>query len=258
MSTPSQQDPSQRNPSQRNPRQRPTPSPEAIALHPHLGEPRIDGFVRVDCHSHTMWSGDATTTPDELEEAVLASGIDVLCITDHSTTNGAFELQDRLLCRVVVGEELRVGPGELMGLFLTERIPFGTQPEEFCRRVRGQGGIVYVPHPFDPTRNALAEPVLRSLTEAGLIDVIEVFNGKVSLQHLNTKAKEFAAEYDLPGGAGSDAHVPNALGAAYVEMSDFDSPAEFVRNLRSATIRGHHFDQARAWRARIVPSVTTI
>ena len=42
------------------------PSPEAIARHPHLSETRIDGFVRVDCHSHTMWSGDATTTPDEL------------------------------------------------------------------------------------------------------------------------------------------------------------------------------------------------
>ena len=182
----------------------------------------------------------------------------MLCITDHSTTNGAFELRDQLPCRVVVGEELRVGPGELIGLFLTERIPFGTQPEEFCRRVRDQGGIVYVPHPFDPTRNALAEPVLRALTEAGLIDAIEIFNGKVSLQHLNTKAKDFAAEYDLPGGAGSDAHVPNALGAAFVEMADFDSSAVFLRNLRTATVRGHHFDHARTWRARIVPSVTTI
>ena len=234
------------------------PSLEAIARHPHLGETRIDGFVRVDCHPHTMWSGDATTTPDELEEAVIASAIDVLCITDHSTTNGAFAMRDQLPCRVVVGEELRVGPGELIGLFLIERIPFGTQPEEFCRRVREQGGIVYVPHPFDPTRNAIAEPVLRALTEAGLIDAIEIFNGKVSLQHFNTKAKDFATEYDLPGGAGSDAHVPNALGAAFVEMADFDSPSAFLRNLRTGTVRGHHFDQARAWRARIVPSVTTI
>ena len=229
----------------------------AVARHPHLAIARPAGFVRVDCHSHTMWSGDATTTPHELIEAVAASAIDVLCITDHSTTNGAVELADRLGCRVVVGEELRTGVGELMGLFLTERIPFGVQPDEFCLRVRGQGGIVYVPHPFDPTRNALQERVLRDLADRGLLDAIEIFNGKVSLEHLNAKAAVFAAEADLPGGAGSDAHVPDALGAAFIDMPDFATPAEFLVALRSGVIHGHHFDQARAWRARIVPSVKT-
>lgn len=232
-------------------------SEAAVGRHPHLALEVPVGYVRVDCHSHTMWSGDATTTPDELIEAVAVSGIDVLCITDHSTTNGAFELADRLDCRVVVGEELRTAVGELMGLFLTERIPFGVQPDEFCARVRDQGGIVYVPHPFDPTRNALQEPVLRDLAARGLLDAIEVFNGKVSLQHLNMKAAAFAEEADLPGGAGSDAHVPDALGAAFLDMPDFATPAEFLANMRNGMIHGHHFDQARAWRARIVPSVRT-
>src|SRR3954466_2591084 len=83
----------------------------AAERHPHLREPRADGHVRVDFHSHTMWSGDCTTTPEELEEAIVDSGIDVLCITDHSTTNGAKELASRLACRVIVGEELRTGAG---------------------------------------------------------------------------------------------------------------------------------------------------
>ena len=201
-----------------------------------------------------MWSGDATTTPEELIDSIESCGIDVLCITDHSTTNGAFELADQLPCRVVVGEELRTWAGELMGLFLSERIPYGIKPEEVCRRVRDQGGLVYVPHPFDPTRNALREDVLRELAEGGLIDAIEVFNGKISLQHLNRRAAAFAAEFDLAGGAGSDAHIPDALGAAFVEMPDFSTPGEFLDGLRVGTIRGHHYDQARVWRPRIVPS----
>ena len=79
---------------------------------------------------HTMWSGDATTTPDELAEAVSDSGLDVLCITDHSTTNGAIALQEsgELGCRVVVGQELRTWAGELIGLFLSERIEYGVAP----------------------------------------------------------------------------------------------------------------------------------
>lgn len=234
--------------------ERPVPSSEAIARHPHLAHSRRPGWVRADCHSHTMWSGDATTTPDELLAAVTGAAVDVLFITDHSTTNGAFELRDQLPCRVVVGEELRTWAGELMGLFLAERIPYGCKPDEFCERVRDQDGIVYVPHPFDPTRNCLREDVLRDLADRGLLDAVEVFNGKVSLRSLNEKAAAFAREYDLPGGAGSDAHVPDAIGAAYVELPDFDGPQAFLAALREGVIRGHHFDQARPWRPRIVPS----
>ena len=107
-----------------------------------------------------MWSGDSTTTPDELIETVDQSGIDVLCITDHNAIKGAVQLQDELPCRVVVGEELKTHAGELIGLFLTERIPQGIPPVEAARRIRDQGGIVYIPHPFDPLRNNLREDVL--------------------------------------------------------------------------------------------------
>src|SRR5688500_14933457 len=150
----------------------------AVDRHPHLAEPRRDGWVRVDFHSHTMWSVDCTTTPDELLEAVTDSGIDVLCITDHSTINGARELASELPCCVIVGEELRTGAGEVIGLFLTERLPFGIGHVEAAQRIRDQGGIVYIPHPFDPTRHCLREEALDELLDAGLIDGLEVFNAK--------------------------------------------------------------------------------
>ena len=235
----------------------PAPQPDAIARHPHLAAPVPDGWVRVDLHSHTMWSGDSTTTPDEVEAAVVASGLDVLCITDHNAIRGAVELAERLPCRVIVGEELRTHAGEIIGLFLTERIPMGIPPAEAAQVIRAQGGVVYVPHPFDPMRRNMAEPALYELAGAGLLDAVEVINAKTSLRSLNERAAQFAAEFDLAAGAGSDAHVPNALGAAYVEMPDFDGPQDFLAKLRLGRPVGHHWDEHRPWSPRILPSVST-
>ena len=211
----------------------------------------------MDLHSHTMWSGDSTTTPDEVEAAVVASGLDVLCITDHNAIRGAVELAERLPCRVIVGEELRTHAGEIIGLFLTERIPMGIPPAEAARAIRAQGGVVYVPHPFDPMRRNMAEPALYELAGADLLDAVEVINAKTSLRSLNERAAQFAAEFELAAGAGSDAHVPNALGAAYVEMPDFDGPQDFLAKLRLARAVGHHWDEHRPWSPRILPSVST-
>jgi hypothetical protein len=232
----------------------PTPSEAAIARHPHLAELRRPGWVRVDLHAHTMWSGDSTTTPDEIADAVDAAGLDVLCITDHHEVAGAIGLANELGCRVVVGEELRTHAGELIGLFLTERVPFGTPPAVAATAIREQGGVVYVPHPFDPMRRNISEAALDGLVAAGLVDVIEVVNAKTSLPGLNRRAAEYAAQHRLLAGAGSDAHVPDAIGAAYVEMPDFDGPTDFVAKLAEGRIVGHHWDHPRPWSPRIVPS----
>ena len=232
--------------------------PAAVDRHPHLAARPPEGWVRVDLHSHTMWSGDCTTTPDELEEAIVESGIDVLCITDHSTINGAVELASSLPCRVIVGEELRTGAGEVIGLFLRERLPFGISHVEAAGRIRDQGGLVYIPHPFDPTRHCLREDALDELLDDGLVDALEVFNAKTSLQSLNRRAAEVAEARGLPGGAGSDAHVAEGLGAAYLEMPDFDGPAAMLEAMREARVVGHHWDGHRAWKPRIVPSTRAL
>ena len=231
--------------------------PDAIGRHPHLASTLEPGWVRVDLHSHTMWSGDSTTTPDELESAVVESGLDVVCITDHNAIAGAQQLSGRLPCRVVVGEELRTHAGEIIGLFLTERIPFGVAPAEAARLIRAQGGVVYVPHPFDPMRRNITQAALDDLVAHGLVDAIEVVNAKTSLSSLNRRAADYAAMHGLLSGAGSDAHVPLALGAAYVEMPDFDGPDDFLTKLPAARMVGHHWDQARPWSARVVPSTTS-
>lgn len=233
-----------------------TPSEAAVARHPHLGDELRDGWVRVDCHSHTMWSGDCTTTPEEMVEAITESAIDVLCITDHNAIAGAEALADQLPCRVVIGEELRVGSGEIIGLFITERLPQGIGLIEAAGRIREQGGLVYIPHPFDPMRNCLKSEDIDLLVAEGLVDGIEGINGKTSLTSLNEKAQAYGADAGLFIGAGSDAHVPDAFGAAYVEMPDFDGPEDFMRKVGTGHIVGHHFDKPRPWTPRIVPSTS--
>ena len=101
----------------------------------------------------------------------------------------------------------------------------------------------------------MSEVALNELAEADLIDAVEVLNAKTSLPSLNRRAAEFAAEFGIVGGAGSDGHVPDALGAAYVEMADFGSPIEFLASLAAGRIVGHHWDEPRPWSPRIVPSV---
>lgn len=231
--------------------------PAARDRHPHLAVAPAPGRVRVDCHSHTMWSGDCTTTPDELHDAVVAAGIDVLCVTDHNTIAGAEVLARELPCRVVVGQEVRTHAGELIGLFLDERLPAGLAPDDAARRIRAQGGLVYVPHPFDPARANLRADALDALVAAGLVDVLEVRNAKTTPEARNEAAAAYAARHGLTAGAGSDGHVPDALGSVVVDVADFDGPAAFLAALADGDIRGHHFDRPRPWRARIVPSTTT-
>ena len=137
---------------------------------------------------------------------------------------------------------------------MKERIPQGITPENAARNIREQGGLVYIPHPFDPLRNNLRAEVLDELVNSGLVDGIEVLNGKTSLQSLNQKASAYAAQHDLAIGAGSDAHVAEAIGAAYLEMPDFDSPEDFLSSMRLGRAVGHHYDPPRTWRPRIVPS----
>ena len=208
-------------------------------------------------HVHCLYSGDSTTTIDELASAIIESGVDVVCLTDHHAIRGTEPLANALMDkgqRVVCGEEIRTHTGEIIGLFISERIPFGLTARETAKAIRDQGGIVYVPHPFDPMRRNITEASLRELADEGLVDAIEVINAKTSLSSLNTRALQFAKEYGLAEGAGSDAHVPLAVGAAIAEMDDFTDASSFLAALRHSTTTGHHWDEPRPWSPRIVPA----
>lgn len=202
------------------------------------------GWVRVDCHLHTIASGDSWLTLEMLAERAKETGLDVVFITDHNVTEAAIAATKRDLgVRIIVGEEIRTPDGDVIGLFLGERIPYVLPVPEVLGLIKSQGGLVYVPHPFDLVRGSLGR-VLPGLCAAGQVDVIEVFNAKTVDHGLNVKAADLAREYGIPAGAGSDAHDAPGVGAAYLDMPDFDGPASFLAALGDAKITGEYRDYA--------------
>jgi hypothetical protein len=185
---------------------------------------------------HTDHSPDCATPVDTLLETAKARGLDAIAITDHNEISGALEARDRADgIKVIVAEEIKTADqGEVIGLFIEEKIPRGLSLEETIAALKDQGGIVYVPHPFDRMHSVPDYEHLLKVVED--IDAIEVFNPRVAFSTFNEEAARFAAKYRITAGAGSDSHVAQGLGSVKIRMRDFDGPAEFIASLRDADI----------------------
>lgn len=208
----------------------------------------VSGLVSVDCHVHTFHSGDSIMQIDDLAEAVERAQLDVVCVTDHHEVKGAYEALERDIgARVIIGEEIRTPVGEIIGLFMTERIPYVLPEREVIQRIRDQGGLVYVPHPLDPVRLGVRAHRIEELWNDGLIDIIETFNAKIEDDRYNVEARELAERLGIPQAAGSDAHDPHGVGAARVIMPDFDGPQSFLEALSSSRIEGVFTPHARRY-----------
>lgn len=193
--------------------------------------------MKLDMHGHTCWSKDSQLRLGDLERAIQRAGLDAVCITDHNEIGGALELQARGKVRVIPGEEIRTDEGEIIGLFLREKIPARLSPQETIAAIREQGGLVYIPHPLDRFRRSRLQPAaLASVLDQ--VDVLEVFNARNLLTGDNTRAAQFARGHGLRRGAGSDSHTAYEVGRAYVEIADFQSAAELLTALDAAVIHG--------------------
>ncbi len=201
---------------------------------------RLEGrrTIDVDLHMHTDHSHDCATPVEVLLATARDQGLGAIAVTDHNEVSGALEAAGKAAdygVKVIVGEEVKTAhQGEVIGLFLKERIPRGLSLAETVAEIRRQGGVVYVPHPFDRMHAVPDYEHLLDVVED--VDAIEVYNPRVAIGSFNEEAARFAAKYRIPAGAGSDAHVAQGLGSVRVRMPDFDGPEEFLEALRSAEI----------------------
>jgi glycosyltransferase involved in cell wall biosynthesis len=193
-------------------------------------------FIHVDLHMHTDHSPDCATPVPTLLETASRVGLGAIAITDHNEISGALaarELANGI--KVIVAEEIKTADqGEVIGLFIEEKIPRGMTLQETIAEIRRQGGLVYVPHPFDRMHSVPDYEHLLDVVEE--IDAIEVFNPRVAFAAFNDEAARFAAKYRIVAGAGSDSHVAQGLGSVKIRMRDFDGPEEFLESLRDADI----------------------
>ena len=193
-------------------------------------------FVHVDLHMHTDHSPDCATPVDTLLETAKKVGLGAIAITDHNEVSGALEARERANgIKVIVAEEVKTADqGEVIGLFIEEKIPRGMTLQETIAEIRRQGGLVYVPHPFDRMHSVPDYENLLAVVED--VDAMEVFNPRVAFSAFNEEAARFAAKYRIVAGAGSDSHVAQGLGSVKIKMRDFDGPEEFLESLRDADI----------------------
>ncbi len=202
-------------------------------------EPLADrDWIVADLHLHTSWSHDCQIPVEDLLDHAEAEGLGAIAVTDHNVFGGAEEAVELARGRelvVIPGEEVKTaGQGEVIGLFLSEEVPRGLSFRETVEAIRAQGGIVYLPHPFDRL-HAIPEAATlhRHLAQ---VDVLEVYNARLLFEAYNDEALRFARKYDLTMGAGSDAHVLQGVGTGAMRMRAFDGPEEFLLSLRTAQV----------------------
>jgi predicted metal-dependent phosphoesterase TrpH len=220
----------------------------AARRHPRDGDPLLQArlaerpLIDVDLHMHTDHSHDCATPVEVLLASAREQGLGAIAVTDHNEISGALEASaqaeeagPQAPIKVIVAEEVKTaGQGEVIGLFLREKIPRGLSLEETVAEIHRQGGIVYVPHPFDRMHSVPDYEHLLKIVEQ--VDAIEIFNPRVAIGAFNEEAARFAAKYRIPAGAGSDSHVAQGLGSVRIRMRDFDGPVEFLQSLRDAEI----------------------
>ena len=227
-------------------------------------EPLADrDWIVADLHMHTRRSNDCSIAVPDLLDHAEAEGLGAIAVTDHNVFAGALEAVELARHRdliVIPGEEVKTkGQGEVIGLFLREEISRGMPFADTLAAIREQGGLVYLPHPFD-RRHAIPDPrtLHRHLPE---IDVLEVYNARLLSESYNDEALRFARKYGLLAGAGSDAHVLQGVGTGALRMRRFDGPEEFLLSLRTAEVlrrpRSLAYLQSLKWVAQVKEKVRT-
>ncbi len=183
--------------------------------------------MRVDLHLHTKGSRDCLTEPEAVLARARALGYGRIAITDHDRLGVALAMAARHPEHVIAGEEVRTAEGvDVIGLYLTTEIPRGTPARETIERIRFQGGIAYLPHPYAAGKGGggrLADEL------APLCDVVEVFNARLHSTVLNQRAEDLARRFGKLRGAGSDAHTLGEIGNAFVELPRHENHADALR-----------------------------
>jgi len=200
--------------------------------------------LKADLHVHTCYSKDSTSSLEKIVQYCLDTGINCLAITDHDTISGALEMNRIAPFKIIVGEEVLTTCGEIIGLFLTEEIPPHLPPEETVARIKAQGGLVCIPHPFDRFRphSRLRRDALERIIPD--VDLIEIYNSRTFLQRDSSRALQFAQSHGLPCTVGSDAHVIGEIGRSFIELPEFNDAEQF----RQAIVKGKIFtSKTSAW-----------
>jgi dephospho-CoA kinase len=184
-------------------------------------------LMTLDLHLHTWGSWDCLSDPEAVLAAALARGYDRIAITDHNRLEVALRMAERHPERIIPGEEVKTAEGiDVIGLYLSREIPKGTPAEETIERIRAQGGIPYLPHPYAGGKGGGGKHAERL---GSLCDVVEIFNARLHDRSMNDRARELADRLGKLRSAGSDAHTVGEVGNAFVRVPRHENRADALR-----------------------------
>jgi len=188
---------------------------------------------KVDFHTHSTASPDGGLTIDDYRRALEHGLLDYIAVTDHNTITTALAARKALGEAIIVGEEITTTEGEIIGLHLTEVVPAHLSAAETVARIHEQGGIAYVPHPFETVRKGITREALDRI--ASDIDIIEAYNGRAVFQNYTNQALEWAKKHHVPVAAGSDAHGHAGWGKTYTMLPNKPTRQTLVELLAKAS-----------------------
>jgi predicted metal-dependent phosphoesterase TrpH len=189
---------------------------------------------KVDLHTHSIISHDGGITASQYKKILTTGQLDCVAITDHNETNFARIMQKKLGERIVIGEEIRTKEGEIIGLYLKETIPGGISVDEAIASIKHQGGLVYLPHPYERFRDGWQTGTIDRITSD--IDIVETFNGRGRFRGKSAQAEQFALKNKLLQAASSDAHGFGGLGYASSTLSELPTQKSLKHLLSTALL----------------------
>lgn len=204
--------------------------------------------VRLDLHNHTAHSSDGVMSPLVLMRTARKRGVGCIAVTDHNTVEGALEClalaeADPTLPRVIPGVEVSTADGDVIALYVTQSIPLGLPALDTVALIREQGGLVYLPHPYDSVRRGTISSKVREAVGAAA-DIIEVLNGKSLSSWSVRNSDALAGRQGKPRGAGSDAHGRAEVGRAYVVIERQPTRDDLAALVASGRLReGLHWHE---------------
>lgn len=207
-------------------------------------------MYRIDLHTHSTASPDGGLNQDHYDRAFNRGLLNCVAVTDHNRIDKAVALRQALgESRIIVGEEISTTAGEIIGLFLEKPVLAGLTPLSTAQAIKEQGGLVYIPHPFETVRSGLTSAALDDIAE--LVDIVEVHNGRAWLQNRGPRAAAWAKLHRKLRAASSDAHGPRGLGSGITVVAEIPTRDNLMKLLGKAQL----LTKPPHWRSLFYPKL---
>ena len=191
-------------------------------------------MIKIDLHTHSVGSPDGGITAEEYGRLLDDKVLDMIAVTDHDSIEQALVIQNKLGPRIIIGEEITSLEGEIIGLFLKQKVEPGLSALQTVQAIKSQGGLVYIPHPFETVRKGITQSVIDSISDE--IDIVEVYNGRAVFQNKGPQALTWARLHNKIGAASSDAHGLKGVGTTYSSVESVPAKESFLEVLKTARL----------------------